>query len=390
MNATLLATDTTDLIAVTRLRLTRFRNYGSLALDLNRLPVIATGPNGAGKTNLLEAISFLAPGRGLRGSKLSDIDSTSGHHYLGETHGYGWAVAATVEAGEGSIEIGTGRTENEARRTVRIAGTAHKSQAALTEYVNVIWLTPQMDRIFLDGPSGRRRFLDRLVFSFDSAHAGRVSSYNSAMRQRARLLRDRTPDAVWLTILENTMAERGIAIAAARREVTDRLNRACMQSIGPFPDAELELDGFLEKWLNTLPALEAEARMRAALEAGRQADTEPARTPVGPHRSDLKVRHVEKGQWAYRCSTGEQKALLIAIVLADARLQTAERNATPLLLLDEAAAHLDMRHRVALFHVIQDIGAQVWLTGTDRSIFDELQNNAQFLEVHDGHAHLLS
>lgn len=388
MNATSLTAANTDSLAVTRLRLTRFRNYISLALDLDPLPVVATGPNGAGKTNLLEAISFLAPGRGMRGAKLSDIDPAPSTEAESGTEG--WAVAATVDTGEGPIEIGTGRTAGEERRTVRIAGRPHKSQAALAEYVSAVWLTPQMDRIFVDGPSGRRRFLDRLVFGFDAAHSGRVSAYESAMRQRARLLRDGVGDDVWLGVLESTMAERGIAIAAARREITDRLNRACALTDGPFPQATLTLDGALETWLETLPALEAEDRMRAALAAARREGAETARAPVGPHRSDLKVLHVEKGQPADRCSTGEQKALLIAIVLADARLRAAERNATPLLLLDEVAAHLDSKRRSALFHAIRNLGAQVWLTGTDRATFDEMKSDAQFLDVHGGKACLLS
>ena len=386
MNATSLTAAGTDSLAVTRLRLTRFRNYASLALDLEPITVVATGPNGAGKTNLLEAISFLAPGRGLRGARFSDIDSA----LVGETaciaEGVGWTVAATVETNEGPIKIGTGRTAGKERRTVRIAGKPHKSQAALSEVVSAVWLTPQMDRIFMDSPSGRRRFLDRLVFGFDTAHSGRVSAYESAMRQRAKLLRDGVCDDVWLSVLESTMVERGIAIAAARREITERLNRACRLADGPFPQATLTLEGSLETWLETLPALEAEDRMRDALTAARRSGAETARAPVGPHRSDLRVMHVEKGKPADLCSTGEQKALLIAIVLADARLRAAERSATPLLLLDEVAAHLDSERRTALFHAIRDLGAQVWLTGTDRVTFEEMQSDAQFLDVRGGQA----
>lgn len=390
MNAISLTATATGPLAVTRLRLTRFRNYGLLALDLEPLPVIATGPNGAGKTNLLEAISFLAPGRGLRRAKLSDIDPELGSPELTKSAETGWAVAATVKTIDGPIEIGTGRAPSEERRAVRISGTTRKSQAALSEFVSAVWLTPQMDRLFIGSPSGRRRFLDRLVFGFDAAHAGRVSAYESAMRQRARLLRDGSGDDVWLSVLENTMAERGVSIAAARRELADRLNRACALGKGPFPNAELELNGPLENWLETLPALEVENRMREALEAGRQETADSARAPVGPHRSDLNVLHVEKGQWADRCSTGEQKALLIAIILADARLQAAERNSAPLLLLDEVAAHLDLQRRSAMFHAIRELGAQAWLTGTDRSTFEEMQGNAQFIDICEGRAHLLT
>jgi DNA replication and repair protein RecF len=367
--------------------LTDFRNYKSLALDLEPVPVIATGSNGAGKTNLLEAISFLSPGRGLRQARLSEIDiNPTG--LSGATDG--WAVAATVETIHGPIEIGTGRMAEDEKRVVRISGAPAKSQSVLAEYVSAVWLTPQMDRIFIDGPSGRRRFLDRLAFGFDSAHAGRVSAYESAMRQRGRLLREGAGDDVWLGVLESTMAERGVAIAAARREIADRLNRACAIGEGPFPQAQLTVDGTLEAWLETLPALDVEERMRHALAESRCEEVDNARAPVGPHRSDLQVRHVEKDQPADRCSTGEQKALLIAIVLADARLRAAERDAAPLLLLDEVAAHLDRDRREALFDEIYCLNAQVWLTGTDVATFDRMRDRAQFLDVQDGCARLIS
>ena len=264
-----------------------------------------------------------------------------------------------------------------------------RSQSALAEYVSAVWLTPQMDRLFVEGPAGRRRFLDRLAFGFDTAHAGRVSAYESAMRQRSKLLRDGAGDAVWLGVLESTMAERGVAIAAARREIAGRLNRACALAESPFPKASLQLDGALEVWLESLPALEVEERMRASLAEARRQEAENARAPVGPHRSDLLVRHVEKDQAAELCSTGEQKALLISIVLADARLRAAERNAAPLLLLDEVAAHLDQRRREALFDEIDNLHAQVWLTGTDVSTFESLRDRAQFLHVQEGAAQLI-
>jgi DNA replication and repair protein RecF len=374
-------------LAVTRLRLTDFRNYKSLALDLEPVPVIATGPNGAGKTNLLEAISFLSPGRGLRQARLSEIDiNPTG---LSEATA-GWGVAATVETVYGPIEIGTGRMAKDEKRVVRISGAPAKSQSVLAEYVSAVWLTPQMDRIFVDGPSGRRRFMDRLAFGFDSAHAGRVSAYESAMRQRGRLLREAVGDDVWLGVLESTMAERGVAIAAARREIADRINRASAISNGPFPQARLIVDGTLETWLDTLPALDVEERMRHALAKSRREEAENARAPIGPHRSDLQVRHLEKNQPADRCSTGEQKALLVAIVLADARLRAAERDVAPLLLLDEVAAHLDRDRREALFDEIYNLNAQVWLTGTDVATFDGMRDRAQFLDVQDGRAHLIS
>ena len=344
-------------------------------------PVVLTGPNGAGKTNLLEAVSYLAPGRGLRGAKLSEIDRRPSAHT-------GWAVAATVETADGPIEIGTGRQRAEEKRLVRIAGAPAKSQAALADFVSAVWLTPRMDRLFSDGPAGRRRFLDRLVFGFDPAHAGRVSGYENAMRQRGRLLRDGAGDAVWLDVLEGTMAERGVAIAAARRDIVARLNRACAAAAGPFPKAGLSLEGAIEGWLEKEPALAVEERARKCFAEGRTRDAETGGAGIGPHRTDFLARHIETDQPAALCSTGEQKALLIAIVLADARLRAAERGAAPLLLLDEVAAHLDASRREALFEEICRLRAQVWLAGTDRATFDGLDGRAQHLAVADGAATL--
>lgn len=335
-----------------------------------------TGHNGAGKTNLLEAVSLLAPGRGLRRARLEDI---------GRREAQGWAVAATVETPDGAVDIGTGYdpTENR-RRTVRIDGTAARGQSALGEAVNAVWLTPQMDRLFIDGAAGRRRFLDRLVFGGDPRHAGRVATYDHALRERSRLLRDGVGDRAWLETLETTLAERGVAIAAARREMTARVARFCEQPLEAFPGAALEVTGTVENWLDDGPALAAEDRLRAALEENRARDAIAGGAAIGPHRSDLQVRHLGHAMPADQCSTGEQKALLIAIVLANARLEAAQRNRAPLLLLDEVAAHLDRERREALFAEILAMGLQVWLTGTDRAQFEPLRGAAQFFTVVDG------
>lgn len=366
-------------LAVTRLRLTNFRGYDTAAFDGDPRPVVLTGPNGAGKTNLLEAISFLAPGRGLRQARLSDIDRRS----TDTADAGGWAVAATVSTALGSVDIGTGREADDTRRTVRVNGAPAQGPNALAEHVSVVWLTPRMDRLFLDGASARRRFLDRLVFGFDTAHSARVGAYEHAMRERSRLLKTGRRDDGWLTALEDTMAARGVAIAAARRDMANRLARACARGGGPFPRAGIAATGAIEELLDTGPALEAEDRLRAQLAAGRQGDSESGRTAVGPHLSDLSVRHLAKDMPAGQCSTGEQKALLIAVVLANARLQAAERGAAPLLLLDEVAAHLDGQMRQALFAEIRHLGAQAWLTGTDRAVFAELEPCAQFFAVAD-------
>jgi DNA replication and repair protein RecF len=361
-------------LAVTRMRLTDFRSYRRGEYDGDTRPVVLTGPNGAGKTNLLEAVSFLAPGRGLRQARLSDVDRRSDGVA-------GWAVAATVTGDGGPVDIGTGREQDQQRRSVRVNGAPASGQGALSDYVSVVWLTPQMDRLFLDGASARRRFLDRLVFGFDTAHAGRVSAYEHAMRERLRLLKTGRFDDAWLSALEGTMAERGVAIAAARRDMAHRLSRACAHGTGPFPRAGIAAVGEVESWLDDGPALAAEDRLRDGLSRTRRADAESGRTATGPHRSDFSVWHLEKDMPADQCSTGEQKALLIAVVLADARLQAAERGAAPLLLLDEVAAHLDAEKRHTLFVEILTLGAQAWLTGTDRATFAELEQHAQFFRV---------
>ncbi len=366
--------------AVTRLRLTRFRNYATAALDPTAKPIVLTGPNGAGKTNLLEAVSLLAPGRGLRGAQVAEPDQRLTAEAEGGSPGP-WAVAATVEGPVGPVEIGTGRDPEGERRLVRIDGQPAKSQQALGAHVAVVWLTPQMDRLFLDGAGARRRFLDRLIYGFDPAHAGRINGYEQALRQRARLLKEGTGDAQWLAALEAQMVERGIAIAAARADMAARLDRACRQADGPFPAARLGLAGELDDWLGRQSALAAEERFADALAASRGRDAESGGAAVGPHRSDLSVRHAPKDLPADQCSTGEQKALLIAIVLAHARLAAAEKGIAPILLLDEVAAHLDEVRRAALFDRLVDLGSQAWITGTERAPFAGLDGRAEFYRV---------
>ena len=394
-------------VGVTRLVLTDFRNYRSVRLDLDPGlglgPVVLTGSNGAGKTNLLEAMSFLSPGRGLRNARLSDIDRRDvGSDGLAEASG--WAVAATVETRRGPISIGTGRigptrrdgaheggrdgAEGE-RRTIRIDGAPARGQAALAERLGVLWLTPQMDRLFIEGPAGRRRLLDRLVLGLDPAHAGRVARYEHALRERARLLRaglssGGPADPAWLGALEEIMAAEGTAVAAARCDAVERLDRVCAAAEGAFPRVRLSLIGTLEGWLDTMPALAAEERFRAALAQSRASEALSGGAGLGPHRSDLGVFHAEKGIAAEAASTGEQKALLIAILLAQARLQRAVRGEPPLLLLDEVAAHLDAARRAALFEVLAGLESQAWITGTDAALFAPLCGAARFLTVCDG------
>lgn len=365
-------------IGVTRLTLTDFRAYGHLRLDVDLRPVVLTGHNGAGKTNLLEALSFLSPGRGLRRAKLSEVTrrDAEGAPFAG------WAVAARVHGPLGEVTIGTGRERGPSdRRTVHIDGETARAQGDLGHYVTALWLTPEMDRIFVEGASARRRFLDRMVYGLDPAHATRTAAYETAMRQRNRLLRDGRMDKAWLAGLEDAMATHGVAVAAARRDFMGRLTAALAEAEGPFPKAEARLDGLVEGWLDGAPAVDAEDRLREALAAARRRDAEAGTTAEGPHRTDLAVRHAAKGVPAEQCSTGEQKAVLISLVLAQARIQAAARGMAPLLLLDEVAAHLDDARRRALFDQLAALGAQSWLTGTDHALFAGFGERAQYLTV---------
>jgi DNA replication and repair protein RecF len=370
-------------VGVTRLVLTDFRNYREARLTLGTEPVVLTGPNGAGKTNLLEALSFLAPGRGLRGAKLTEIDRRPGSGC--DPPDSGWAVAAVVATRQGELRVGTGRDRMaRERRVVRIDGEPVRGQTVLGERLGVVWLTPPMDRLFSEGPSGRRRFLDRLVLGLDPAHASRVTAYEQALRERSHLLRDGAADAAWLGALEEVMAEQGVAVAAGRRDTVQRLDRACAEAEGPFPRAQLRLVGTVEGWLEEMPALAAEAKFVAALVTNRQSDGQAGGAAIGPHRSDLAVSLAETGIAAEFASTGEQKSLLIAILLAYAALQQAMRGEPPLLLLDEIAAHLDASRRAALFEALVRLDSQAWLTGTDAALFAPLSCHAQHLSVREG------
>jgi DNA replication and repair protein RecF len=364
--------------SVARLTLGNFRSYAAVELDVAGEPVVLAGPNGAGKTNLLEAVSFLAPGRGLRRAKLSEIDRRNG--------GGAWTISVHLATAEGTVQIGTGRdaaSDSGERRIVRIDGAPAKTQAELAKLASFVWLTPQMDRLFTEGASARRRFLDRLVLGFDPEHANGLSAYERAMRERLRLLRDGPADASWLAALEETMAAQGVAIAAARREAAARIDQACAAAAGPFPQARLAIIGEVEASLGAMPALAAEDALRRRLAEQRRIDAEAGVTTYGPHRSDLAVEHVGNGMPAPQCSTGEQKTLLLAILLAQARLLAAARGAAPLLLLDEVAAHLDAERRAALFDELLALKTQAWLTGTDSALFSALRGRAQFFAVAD-------
>jgi len=423
-------------IWVEHLTLTNFRNYVYARVDVTPAPVVLLGANGSGKTNLLEAVSLLAPGQGLRRAPFTQLARLGGS---GD-----WAVAATVHTPKGTIDIGTGQLPaqgsadagHRSGRLVRIDGVTQSGSGALADWVELVWLTPAMDglftgpasdrRAFLDrltlcfdpgfrtrasqferamrqrnrlftGPaSDRRAFLDRLTLCFDPGFRTRASQFERAMRQRNRLLQDGATDDALFAGLELIMAETGVATAAARIQaaaalqamITERRER---EPDSPFPWSRVALEGWLEDQLATQPAVDVEDAYRALLRRERERDRAAGRTLVGPHRTDMLVEHGPKAMPAQFCSTGEQKALLIGLVLAHAELLAERRaGAAPILLLDEIAAHLDVSRRSALFEELLRIGSQAWMTGTDRQAFSALEGRAHFLHVEDGCIRALS
>ena len=370
---------------VSTLKLYNFRSYRQAsASNLSSGLIALYGKNGAGKTNALEALSLLSPGRGLRGSKIMEMQCRHSTEHPKNP----WAVAATIETDYGDIKLGTGLNAETGKRAIRIQGENVKSQGALSEHMACVWLTPQMDGLFLNSAAHRRRFLDRLVFAFDSGHSGRVIRYENALRQRSKLLKD-AGEAAWINGLEIQMAETAVAIAAARLDFVGKLQTAFYNSVSKhFPIASLAVMGTLEHLLINTPALEVEDIFKTQLMDSRGVDMLTGGASTGTHKSDLAVRfkgleNSPKDIPANQCSTGEQKALLIGIVLAHARLIAAERGTPPILLLDEVAAHLDESRRTALYDILQEIGGQVWLTGTDESLFNTIKGHAQFLEIVD-------
>ncbi len=372
----------THKVFIHRLKLTDFRNYAGLSLTLDARHVVLTGENGAGKTNLMEAVSFLSPGRGLRRAVLADVVR------VGAAGGF--SIFSEIEGMEGDVEIGTGTESDEETvvRRLRINGTTAKSVDELTDHLRLLWLTPSMDGLFTGPSSDRRRFLDRLVLSLDPAHGRRASDFERAMRSRNKLLAEGRFDQTWLSGIERQMAGLGVAMTMARREMMGLLRGLHDPGVGSerFPTAELSLTGFMDDEDMGSPAIELEDRYAEMLEAGRYRDAAAGRTLDGPHRADLLVRHVEKAMDAERCSTGEQKALLVGLILAHARLVATMTGHAPILLLDEIAAHLDENRRAALFDRIDALGGQAFMTGTDRAMFSALGDRAQFITIRDGTA----
>jgi DNA replication and repair protein RecF len=366
---------------VSKLSLVDFRNYPSLSLALSPGAVVLTGENGAGKTNLLEAISFLSPGRGLRRANYAEIARQGAAD--------GFAVHARVTNQGGDAEIGTGTTQNgsaEVGRRIRINGADARSAEELLDVVRVVWMTPAMDSLFGGPPGDRRRFVDRLVLAIDRNHGQRTVAYEKAMRGRNRLLAEDSRDWAWFDAIEAQMAETGVAIAAARSELVRLLSAmlAKLPDEGPFPRALIALEGESERSIGERPAVEVEEGLRHALAAGRNRDRAAGRTLDGPHRADFLVRHSAKDMPAELCSTGEQKALLVGLALSHARLAAEMAGTAPVLLLDEVAAHLDPGRRAALFEILDGLNCQTFMTGTEPSLFSSLAGRAQFLMVSHG------
>ncbi|MCA3708299.1 MAG: DNA replication/repair protein RecF [Phenylobacterium sp.] len=364
----------------TRLSLTDFRSYERADIVLDGRMVVLTGPNGAGKTNILEAVSLLSPGRGLRSAALPEI----GRRAPDEAAGRAWAVSARLEVGGETVRVGVGvETAGASRRAVRLEGET-VPPARLTDLVRPAWLTPAQDRLFLEAAGERRRFLDRLVFAAEPGHAAAALAYEKALRERLRLLTDGPADPVWLDALEGRLALSGARLAEARARTLAAL-QAEIDGRGerPFPQARIAPLGEWEQRAaagETGPALEQ--ALAAALATARGRDAAAGRSLTGPHRGDLSVIHAERGRPAAECSTGEQKALVLNLILAQAaRLSRAESAPAPVLLLDEVAAHLDRRRRAALFDEIEALGLQAFLTGTDDPLFEELEGRALRIRV---------
>jgi DNA replication and repair protein RecF len=370
-------------LAITRLTLTEFRNYRSLRLASPMRLVALTGANGAGKTNILEAISLLAPGRGLRGAPFEELARQGG--------AASWAIAAEIDTPAGKLSAGTGWSgQSEAGdgggRLVVIDGEVQKGSGALGQHMRLLWLTPAQDRLFAGPASDRRRFLDRLVAASDPEHGSRLTVFEKVMRERNLLLAEPRADAAWLSSLEAQMAEAAVAISAARLIGLEALQTHIgeARASSSFPWAEVAVEGEIEALVSQKPAVQVEDEYRRILRDSRGLDRAAGRTLRGPHRSDLAVVHGPKAMPAGHCSTGEQKALLIGLVLAQARAVRTGVGVSPILLLDEVAAHLDRARRRSLLEALAALGSQSWMTGTDAQLFEAIGEEGAVFHVEDG------
>jgi len=364
---------------ISSLTLTSFRSYPQLALAGEPGFVILTGANGAGKTNVLEAISLLTPGRGLRKAKSAELQQVN--------NPAPWAVSALINtADDDELRIGTGRdpSDPDSSRRVVIINGRKTQQAGLAEHLAISWLTPAMDRLWLESPGTRRRLMDHLALTLDPGHATRLNRYEDALAERNRLLKDGRYDTNWLSSIEHTLATEGVAVAAARRELVRELN-SYVRQLDPhdFPTPILSLTG-VENWLDDAKALQVEDRLRDELAKARTLDGVTGITSIGPHRSDLSALHAQKNLPADLGSTGEQKALVMSLILAHALLVKNTRQQAPVLLLDEVGAHLDEARRQALYNLLISLGSQVWLTGADSALFTPLLGRFLCYEIAPG------
>jgi DNA replication and repair protein RecF len=387
-------------VAAAVVRLGNFRNYINLDLAIAPGPVVLYGPNGAGKTNIMEALSLLAPGRGLRRAKANALayqprrqrDALCQHQerqHQEQGKMPTWSVSAEIVTKDGPIRCGTGTMVQDngemGRRVVKVNGE-FSSQTTLAEHFAVSWLTPDMDDVLAAPPSERRRFLDRMVIAFDPAHAGRLQRYEKLYRQRSRLIEEGQSDESWYTVLEAQMAESGIAIIAARQALVDALDEEASLAVPVFPSARLFLEGEAEDWLRTMPAIEVEDRLcNLARENRQHGHRNQGQVSIpGPMSSLFRVVHSATGVAAEMSSTGEQKALVISVVLAHARLQGKRLRRPPILLLDDIASHLDEERRRALFELTAELQGQVWFSGTDLSAFTSMAASANVFLINDG------
>ena len=371
---------------IQELRLNHFRSYESLSLKLGAdlAPVVLTGGNGAGKTNILEAISFLVPGRGLRQAKLSDIAMKTPEQMCSvnvSPADCSWAVSAVVQTPQDVVRIGTGITAEGEKRQIRIDGENVKKQSELGNFLTALWITPAQDKLFSGDPAARRRFLDRLVQSFDAGHANVCSDYAYALKQWNNLLHEGRTDPVWLNALEEQIAAGAVAIAAARRDIVSRL-QIFLQNVelDGFPTPIISLSGVVEEWLDGLAAIDVEDKYREKLRNSRHLVADGG-SVAGVHTADFSVVHAQKNMDAAECSTGEQKALLYSIVLAQAKAATLEKGQCPILLFDELAAHFDASRRDALLERLLAFPAQIWMTGTEMQPFGTLCSKAEFFNI---------
>lgn len=373
---------------VSRLACSHFRSYAQLDVTLPEGPVAFVGSNGAGKTNLLEAISLFAPGRGLRSAPAAEVASRNAEGELLNASGT-WAVSAHVETPLGGRQLGVGLDTAGGKRVLRLDGKNKNGATAFAEIMPILWLTPDDDALWRGPALDRRRFFDQLVAAYDPGHVSNAQAYGQVMRQRLKILKDATkantvPDTTWLDSLEESMARQGVAMAAARRGLMRRLSDRIIGGVGPFPGARLGFKAGIETALAVDSALDVEDQFRRKLAEVRARDGIVGQSTVGPHRSDLDVYHAVHGREASQCSTGEQKALLLAVILGHAQLLTAARRLKPIMLLDEVAAHLDLPRRAALLEALVPLGGQIWMTGTESITFCEISGEIALFSVHNG------